>query len=112
MAIVAFPANYRLERTSKIARTTGVVVDIMDDGAPRVREVSASTKYTRIQCEIKYLTLTEFTTLATFIETNAANDITWTIDGYNYQGVFEGGYQYDMTGISYSVSFVYYARRV
>ena len=111
MAVVAFPAGYKLERSVKMRRITGVKTDIMDDNTARQRDVSSSKKYTRIQCEYKYLTASEFNTLATFLDTNAANTITKTIDGFAYTGVVEDGWDYDMTGVTYNINFIYYASR-
>jgi hypothetical protein len=111
MATVAFPAGYNLERDSTFENVSNVTVDIMSDGTPRQRTTSA-TPYTSIACKFAYLTATDKQTLVTFLTTNAANTITWTIDGVNYSGVFMGNMSITMTGPLYNVTFTYYATTV
>ena len=111
MATVAFPAGYNLERDSTFENVSNVVVDIMSDGTPRQR-VTGTSPYTRISCKFDYLSAANKATLTDFLEDNAANTITWTIDGINYSGVFMPGHNVSMTGPLYNVTFTYYAKVV
>lgn len=108
MAVVAFPSGFYLDRATTLDHDTGFQTDIMSDGSPRLRQIS-STAYTNIACSFSGLTSSEKDTLTSFIKTNAANSITWAIDGIAYIGFVRGGYQVSMTGRRFNVSFVYYA---
>lgn len=110
MTTVAFPsalANY-LERDSVFSHNNNVKTDIMSDGTVRVREM-ASGQYVSIECNFKHLFSTDKDTLETFLKTNRANTITWTIDGVAYTGNLVGGHKLTMTGSLYNISFTYYA---
>jgi len=108
MTTVAFPSGFNLERESTFSNNSNVVVDFMSDGTPRQRTLG-TTPYTTIACKFDYLAAADKETLVTFLDTNAANTITWTIDGIDYSGVFLPGYNVSMTGPLYNVSFSYYA---
>ena len=108
---VAFPSGYNLERSSTFTHDNNVKVDLMDDGEPRQREMGADA-FVSIACEFKYLTLTEKDTLKSFLTTNRAATITWTIDSLDYSGVFVGGHRESMTGALYNLSFTYRAKEV
>ena len=111
MTTVAFPAGFNLDRDSTFDNSSNVAVDIMSDGTPRQR-VLGTVPYVTIRCKFAYLFATDKATLVSFLDDNAANTITWTIDGVNYSGVFMPGYTVTMTGPLYNVSFEYYARAV
>jgi len=111
MTTVAFPSGFNLERSTAFQNQSNVVVDIMSDGTPRQRTLG-TVPYTRIGCQFDYLSDTDKNTLVSFLEDNAANTITWTIDGIDYSGVFMPGYNLSMTGPLYNLSFDYYARVV
>jgi len=109
MTTAAFPAGFNLERESTFDNDHGVVVDIMSDGTPRQRQLGTA-QWKTIKCKFDYLTATQKDTLVSFMETNAANTITWTIDGTNYIGVFKASYSLSMSGPLYNLSFDYYAK--
>lgn len=108
MAIVSFPTGFYLDRSTALDHDTGVQTDIMSDRSPRQRQIS-STKYSNIACSFSGLTSDEKDTLTAFIKSNAANSITWVIDGLAYIGYIRGRYQVSMTGRRFNVSFIYYA---
>jgi len=108
---VAFPSGYNLERSSAFTHANNVRVDMMDDGEIRQREMGADS-FVTIGCEFKYLSLSEKNTLKSFLITNRAETITWTIDSIDYSGVFVGGHKETMTGPLYNLSFTYRAKEV
>lgn len=108
---VAFPTGYNLSRDSVFTRDTNVLVDYLDDGEPRQRQLGADT-FVSIRCRLPYLTLSQKNTLKSFLITNRAETITWTIDSINYSGVFVGDHVETMTGNLYSIEFVYRAKEV
>lgn len=111
MSTVAFIGGYNLSRSTTFRHTPRAAVDIMNDGTPQQRLMSTEAFLT-ISCLFEYLTATEKLILEIFLLTNAANTITWTIDGVNYSGVFLGGHSVTMTGPLFNVSFDYYAQIV
>lgn len=111
MSTVAFPAGYNLSRSSTFNHRPAAAVDIMSDGTPRARTLTASAFLT-ISCLFEYLTAAESAALVSFLLTNEGNTITWTVDGINYSGMVTGGQQRTMTGPLFSISFDYYAQIV
>jgi len=111
MTTAAFPAGFNLARSAVIRTLSTTAVDIMTDGTPRQRTLTANF-YTTINCVYEYLTVIEKITLEWFLAANMANTITMTIDGYNYSGVILDGYEITMNGPLYQVSFNYYAKIV
>lgn len=111
MATVAFIIGYHLDRGTGFKHDNGVVVDLMSDGTPRQR-TTASVKYATIKCKFSYLSAVDKDDLVEFLVDNAANTITWNIDGVNYSGVFVGGHSVTMTGVLFNVEFDYYAAPV
>lgn len=108
MAVAAFPTGYYLSRSTAISNNNGVAVDVMDDNAPAQRTLSPD-QYTTFNCVYRHLTVAEKNTLEAFLEDNAANIITQTIDGTAYIGVLVGGHKRGMVGAVYTISFTYYA---
>jgi hypothetical protein len=108
MTTAAFPDGYNLDRSTTFRNNNAVQTDIMSDGTPRQRVLGA-TQYKTIACKITYLTLADKDVLVTFLEDNASNTITWTIDGIDYSGVFIDSYNLSMTGPLFNVDFTYYA---
>jgi hypothetical protein len=111
MTTVAFISGYNLSRSSTFSHKPSTAVDIMSDGTPRTRTMTPED-FVTVSCLFEYLTSTESSTLRTWLLTNAANTITWTIDGINYSGVIVGGHSATMTGPLFSISFDYYAQIV
>jgi hypothetical protein len=81
----------------------------MDDGTEHVRVLGA-TDYTVIDARLEYLTVTQMTAITTFLKTNRAEEITWTIDGIDYIGRVVGSVGRSMVGNLYNVDFRYRAR--
>lgn len=106
---VAFPASYNLSRSTRITDDLNTTSDIMDDGTEHVRVLGA-TDYTVIDARLEYLTSTQMTTITTFLKTNRAEEITWTIDGIDYIGRVVGGVSRSMVGNLFNVDFRYRAR--
>ena len=108
---VAFPTGYNLSRDSVVTRDSNVHVDFLDDGEARQRQLGADA-FVTIRCKLPYLTLSQKNTLKSFLLTNRAETITWTIDSIDYSGVFVGDHTETMTGNLYTLEFVYRAREV
>jgi hypothetical protein len=111
MAIVAFPSGYNLARDSGFRNASTEQFDVMSDGAPRSRRVT-SKRYVSIACRFGALYRAEKDALELFIVTNAANTITWTIDGINYSGRIIGDHSTTMSGILFNLSFDFYGEIV
>lgn len=108
MTTEAFPTGFYLDRSTTFRHHPTESIDMMSDGAPRSRTLTTS-RYVTISCEFSFLTADEKATLESFLLSNQANTITWTIDGVDYSGRFVGGHSVTMTGPLFSVSFTYYA---
>jgi len=106
---VAFPSGYNLERSTTIERDNNVSVDVMSDGSQRVR-VTGSDAWVTVGARFRYLTQAEKDTLVAFINTNRAEEITWTIDGVSYIGRVISGVQETMTGNRFNIQFTYRGR--
>ena len=109
MTTVAFPSGYNLSRSSTFKHHPSTAVDIMSDGTPRQRTLTAGY-FVTVSCVFEYLTAIEKFVLVVFLILNAGNTITWTIDGLNYSGVIVGGHSETMVGPLYTVTFDYYAQ--
>lgn len=109
MSTVAFPTGYYLSRASVFKHAQSAAVDIMSDGTPRTRTLTASY-FVTVSCLFEHLTAGEAGLLRAWLVVNAANTITWTIDSLNLSGVIVGGHSATMTGPLFSVSFEYYAQ--
>ena len=70
------------------------------------------TTWVSIRCSFAYLTQADRDTLRAFLIANRAGVITWTIDGVDYSGYFDGGHTESKAGNRYNVSFVYRAKEV
>lgn len=112
MSTVPFISGYNLSRSSTFRHSPKVAVDVMNDGTPQQRTMTTTGAFVTISCLFEYLTLTEKIILDFWLIGNAANTITWTIDGYNHSGVIVGGHQVSMVGPLFNVSFDYYAQLV
>jgi len=110
---VAFPTAIgdQLERASQLSADLGTEVTPMDDRTPHIQQLSTVFSIV-LRCSFKLLTSTDRGTLRTFLKTNRAETITWTIDGVDYSGFFDGGYTENKKGNRYNVSFVYRAVEV
>jgi len=111
MATVAMLSNYFITRDSGFEWAGLTNVTVMDDNTPRLQQV-ATSDWVTIGCQFTMLTLAEKNTLVAFIQANAMNTITWTIDGVNYSGVFKKGHRESMSGPRYNISLDYYAKKV
>lgn len=106
---VAFPASYNLSRSTRITDDLNTTSDIMDDGTEHVRVLGAKD-YSVIDARLEYLTASQMTTIVSFLKTNRAEEITWTIDGIDYIGRVVGNVGRSMVGNLYNVDFRYRAR--
>lgn len=111
--MAAFPTSIgdQLERSSTLSHSNYVALDIMDDGEASTR-VLGDDVWVSIRCSFAYLTQADRDTLRAFLVTNRAGVITWTIDGVDYSGYFDGGHTESKAGNRYNVSFVYRAKEV
>lgn len=106
---VAFPSSYNLSRSTRITDDLNTTSDIMDDGTEHVRVLGA-TDYTLIDARLEYLTAAQMTEITSFLKTNRAEEITWTIDGIDYIGKVSGAVSRSMVGNLFNVDFRYRAR--
>ena len=106
-----FPSGFNLERSSQFARDLNIDSDIMDDGETRLR-VKGAKMFTTIRCVFRYITQTDRDTLVTFLETNRAETITWTIDSVDYSGFIISDVGESMTGVLFNIAFTYRAEEV
>lgn len=110
MSTVTFISGYNLSRATTFRHSPATAIDIMSDGTPRVRTLTAD-RFVTISCLFEYLTLIEKTILEIWLFGNAGNTVEWTIDLISYSGVI-GPHTATMTGPLFNVSFDYYAQIV
>jgi hypothetical protein len=107
MAIVNFPTQFVLNRSTRMRFHNGTEVDIMEGGAYGRRELT-NQKYVTVPCVVDYLFDDQKDTLVDFLDTNQNNDIVWPIDGKAYLGTRLGDYQVWKTGNVWSIEFSFY----
>lgn len=109
---VAFTPTTVIQRSSQFTHDMNTRYDEMDDGEPRGRSFG-SEEFTTINCHFHFMTKAERDTLMTFLTTNkAAVDITWTVDGIDYEGYFKSKFKQSFVGNLYNVTIMYRAKEV
>lgn len=106
---VAFPAGYSPVRSIDIADRLNVHWEEMDDG-DAAGQVLGTTGYSDYPITLQWLTQAEMQTIRSFVLTNQAEDITWTIDGIDFIGNITSDLDRTMNGNVWSLSFTYHAR--
>jgi len=108
---VAFTPTTIIQRTSQFSHDFNVHLDEMDDGEMRSRSFG-NEEFVSINCHFKFMTKTERNTLMTFLKTNKAEEITWTIDSIDYSGFFKSKFKQSFVGDLYNISIIYRAKEV
>lgn len=107
-----FPTQFILTRKSKPRILPRSRQRFLSDGSIAKNQVTSKLRYSW-DCEVGGLTVDEKNTLVDFLVANEfTKDVTWPIDGVNFEGEFFGAIDVVMRGKRFDVIFTYIAHKV